>query len=151
MFFSSNIAEGVGFFVCFKVQGVGLVWDHAFTIHGLLRLLYRSVFRQFRKSNRKKYTKNGKSIKYTGTIYLEATPALWGAKYLIVVVYKKVACCCCCCFPHYYSLLFFTIYFHVGKLFSRFVFFARVYSCLCVSFCVFFVCECVVDFCLSFV
>lgn len=76
----------------------------------------------FRKSNRKKYTKNGKSIKYTGTIYLEATPALWGAKYLIVVVYKKVACCCCC-FPHYYSLLFFTIYFHVGKLFSRFVFF----------------------------
>lgn len=94
----------------------------------------------FRKSNRKKYTKNGKSIKYTGTIYLQATPALWGAKYLIVVVvYKKVACCCCCCFPHYYSLLFFTIYFHVGKLFSRFVFcFARISSCLCVSFCVFF-------------
>lgn len=46
-FFSLNIAEGVGFFVCFKVQGVGLVWDHACTIHGLLRLLYRSVFRQF--------------------------------------------------------------------------------------------------------
>lgn len=45
--FSSNTAEGVGYFVSSKVQGVGLVWDHACTIHGLLRLLYRSVFRQF--------------------------------------------------------------------------------------------------------